>query len=1298
MRTSLLKSAALAALLSLGLGISLANAGTIIINNINTGTLGFNDPTPRAPVAGNPGTTLGQQRLFIFQTAANIWGGILPDNVTITINAQMLNQTCTATSATLGSTSSLSSFANFAGAPVANHWYKQSLANKLANTDIDPVRNDMQITFNAAIDAGCFGPGQVWYYGTDGNEGSNIELLPVVLHEMGHGLGFATLTSGSSGTYTSGLPDIFDKFLFDRTTSTHWDVNTAGQRTASALALDKLVWDGPKGVAQAGVFQTVGVARVLVNSPGGIAGQSYVGQDATFGAPLTNAGLTGNVVLLTDNNGGGVGSTNPNDGCDPITNAAALAGNIALIDRGVCTFVVKCKAAQDAGAVGVIIVNNAAGLPGMGGADPTITIPCIGISQADGNTIKANLASGVNVTVGRDPVQKAGLDPSGRPKMYTPNPFVSGSSVSHWDISLTPNALMEPNLNNDLHNTVDITNGQLRDIGWFPAYVGAQSTSTVICPSNSCVTMPVNIKRFDDVLTPMLAFSVTLQLSGGLSLCSGTSSISEGSYLNSAGATSFLVVDNGGGSYTVDGAVLGTGCGPTAQTGTLFNLGLASGGANGTGTVTVTSVLLRDCNNAPLQVMPDTPGTVPIDNAAPVVAVTAPNGGESWLIGTSQSITWTATDNVAVANVDLEYSTDGGATYPNVIATAIPNSGSFAWMVPNTPTTQARVRVTAHDTGCSAGFDASDANFTIRDPVITASAGPNGTIAPNGPTSVPYGTNQTFTITPAACYSIADVLVDGGSVGPVATYTFNTVTADHTIAASFVINTYTIVASAGTGGSITPSGNVVVSCGANQGFSIAPDACHTIGDVLVDGVSVGAVSSYTFSNVQASHTIAASFNAIVATVPAVSSLAAVQVKTGNDNDGTTKTTLTFTAPGGTSVEVWRKGFGSYPTYDNGGGAPPTSPASYPPAGWTLTTVTATGQTDETTSRDYWYFVAYAKDACSNVSMVSNMTTGTLGYHLGDVTDGTTPGQGDNTVTTADISLLGAHYGVSGGALAGFEYLDVGPTSTNHPDGLPLTDSAVNFEDLVMFALNFTPNASLAVAPASGGLTHEVASTNMVAVGAAEAVLAGEIVDVPVELTGAGDLQAVSVALRWDPKVVEPVGVTAGEMISAPRGVVLSPSAGTVDAALLGAGSRIAGHGLLATVRFRAIAAGTPAIGVERVIGRDGENSSVAVMTGTLAVTANVATKTELQPVVPNPSRGSSVLTFSLVAAAHVDLSIYSVDGRRIRTIASGMHQAGTFRFAWDGTDDRGTSLKSGVYFVRFVGSGVQKTRLVTLIH
>src|SRR5439155_15504231 len=130
------------------------------------------------------------------------------------------------------------------------------------------------------------------------------------------------------------------------------------------------------------------------------------------------------------------------------------------------------------------------------------------------------------------------------------------------------------------------------------------------------------------------------------------------------------------------------------------------------------------------------------------------------------------------------------------------------------------------------------------------------------------GSSQSFTISPDACHTIADVLVDGVSQGAISSYTFSNVTANHTIAASFNLITYTITASAGGGGTISPSGSVSVNCGSSQSFTISSDACHTIADVLVDGVSQGAISSYTFSNVTANHTIAASFNVITYTITA----------------------------------------------------------------------------------------------------------------------------------------------------------------------------------------------------------------------------------------------------------------------------------------------------------------------------------------------------------------------------------------------------------------------------------------------
>ncbi len=157
-------------------------------------------------------------------------------------------------------------------------------------------------------------------------------------------------------------------------------------------------------------------------------------------------------------------------------------------------------------------------------------------------------------------------------------------------------------------------------------------------------------------------------------------------------------------------------------------------------------------------------------------------------------------------------------------------------------------------TACGGG-GSSSTTYTV-----TATAGANGSISPSGAVSVDDGANQSFTIIADAGYNISDVMVDGMSVGAVASYTFFDVTADHTIEAVFDNEPRTITASSGANGSIDPPGAVTVDNGSDQIFTITPDTDYYVSDVQVDGMSIGAVPSYTFPNVIADHTITASFD------------------------------------------------------------------------------------------------------------------------------------------------------------------------------------------------------------------------------------------------------------------------------------------------------------------------------------------------------------------------------------------------------------------------------------------------------
>ena len=142
---------------------------------------------------------------------------------------------------------------------------------------------------------------------------------------------------------------------------------------------------------------------------------------------------------------------------------------------------------------------------------------------------------------------------------------------------------------------------------------------------------------------------------------------------------------------------------------------------------------------------------------------------------------------------------------------------------------------------------------------VTASvSGVGGAISPAGTTSVPQGQPITFDIVPDNGYRILSITDNGVNVGNTSPYTITNVTAPHAVVATFR-KVYTIDASAGPNGTITPIGSALVDSGTDRNFSLSANFGYKVGDVLVDGTSVGSMTSYTFANVSADHTISVSF-------------------------------------------------------------------------------------------------------------------------------------------------------------------------------------------------------------------------------------------------------------------------------------------------------------------------------------------------------------------------------------------------------------------------------------------------------
>ncbi|QOY94167.1 peptidase [Massilia sp. UMI-21] len=468
-----LVAAALA--LACGASGSAQAAAQIVINNLNAPGVGFNDTTPATPVGGNIGTTLGEQRLIAFKHAANIWGATLTSSVPIVINAQFIPLSCTATSAVLGSAGATQVFADFPGAPKAGTLYSYALANKLYGSEIsDTPGPQINARFNSELGKSNCLAGSAFYLGLDANEGSNIDFVATLLHEMGHGLGFQTFTNGASGSQLAGYPSAWDHYLLDNTTNKLWVDMTNAERAASSLKPSGLSWTGPRVTAAVpSVLTATPQLRVIGAGAGSPGGDLYAVGEAAFGPAIDKSPLTGQIAQVA------LQADSPGSACTPFNaaNTQAVRRKIALVSRGTCGFTVKVKNAQDAGAIGVIVADNAPGpVTGMGGADPSVTIPSLRVTQADGALIAASLtkpngnANGTVAKFERSKSAISGADAQRRITMFTPDPYQPGSSVSHYNTTATRNQLMEPSINADLTHSVtaptDLTLELFKDIGW----------------------------------------------------------------------------------------------------------------------------------------------------------------------------------------------------------------------------------------------------------------------------------------------------------------------------------------------------------------------------------------------------------------------------------------------------------------------------------------------------------------------------------------------------------------------------------------------------------------------------------------------------------------------------------------------------------------------------------------------------------------------------------------------------------------------------------------------------------------
>jgi hypothetical protein len=388
------------------------------------------------------------------------------------------------------------------------------------------------------------------------------------------------------------------------------------------------------------------------------------------------------------------------------------------------------------------------------------------------------------------------------------------------------------------------------------------------------------------------------------------------------------------------------------------------------------------------------------------------------------------------------------------------------------------------------------------------------------------------------------------------------------------------------------------------------------------------------------------------------------------------------------VEIQSNAWGDYPTYTGGPSYPTgqddgTDVWEGPGNGYTVV-YAADG-----TERDIHYYQAFASD------WVLHFGPADLGardrctnYWLGDVAQamgvwGSVPGTPFNgLVNDADIDKLGGTYFEGTPTLSWPDnQCDVGPTHDYSRVGIPEPDDFVGFEDLMVFAMNYGV-VSPRIVPFLD--TPDYAEPLAVVLDERSLDASGEL-SVALELHGnTSEVKGLSTVIAFDRSELEFVGARLSSDMNSPLAPVFFWSeeveAGVqIDLAVLGTDVTIGGSGELATLTFRKLGDDCT-LGFENAELRGAENGSVSAVLVGLDSKPGDPVAYRLLENMPNPFNPKTSIRYHVPHESDVSIRIYDVAGREVRVLTEGVTQAGRHEAVWDGRDDFGQAVGSGVYF------------------
>jgi len=360
----------------------------------------------------------------------------------------------------------------------------------------------------------------------------------------------------------------------------------------------------------------------------------------------------------------------------------------------------------------------------------------------------------------------------------------------------------------------------------------------------------------------------------------------------------------------------------------------------------------------------------------------------------------------------------------------------------------------------------------------------------------------------------------------------------------------------------------------------------------------------------------------------------------------------------------------------------------------------TGATHSIENRSTYYYSAFVYDQALNYGGAdSGGQDRSTNYWLGDVADELGSWGYDGLVDDADIDKLGGNYALAPpAAVPGYAECDVGPTDDHSRFGIPEPDDVIEFEDLVIFAMNYA-----AVSPRVVPFLPLPETTQELALSVEERSMSasGEL-ELSLVLSGnVGEVKGLSGVLTYDTAELGFVSARLSAEMSSPLGNVFfwhgcEDGRIQVDLVVLGTDVTAGGSGEVAVLTF-AVLSEEYGVEIESADLRGAENQPLDADLESFESTPELLPMFHLLQNVPNPFNPVTKIGYHVPHESEVIIRVYDVAGRVVTMLVDGVVQPGRHQAIWNGLNDQGEAVGSGVYFCTMEAPDFRERRKITLL-